>query len=183
MGMGALRFPKPTKLVMSLISAEDALMADAVGDLKTVYGALDLLTELLPFDFTRYYHREMGSPLFRRFIAFEELVSPDFLPEIKLETNKIEQRYSRNGCRRVNIDPGILSMDNVVLATTKSCAHRPYLRDGVYADLTLIFRNRSFRPLEWTYPDYRQGEVIELMNGLRRSYLMQLKLKGRKDLP
>ena len=176
--MGAPKVPKPAKLVMSLISAQDALMGDAVGDLKAVYGEVDLLTELLSFDFTRYYHGEMGSPLFRRFIAFKELVSPEVLPDIKLETNAIEQRYSRNGCRRVNIDPGILSIDNLVLATTKGCAHRPYLRDGIYADLTLIFRNRSFRPLEWTYPDYRQGEVIELMNGLRRSYLMQLKGKG-----
>lgn len=176
--MGASKVPKPAKLMMSLISAEDGLMMDAVGDLKSIYGEVDLLTGLLPFDFTGYYNEEMGSPLFRRFVAFEELVPQEALADIKVQTNGIEQRYSRDGCRRVNIDPGILSTGNLVLATTKSCAHRPYLRDGIYADLTLIFLNRSFKPLEWTYPDYRQGEVIELMNALRRSYLTQLKGKG-----
>ena len=176
--MGAPEVPKPAKLMMSLISAEDGLMMNAVRDLKSIYGEVDLLTDLLPFDFTRYYNEEIGSPLFRRFIAFKELVPQEALADIKVQTNGIEQRYSRDGCRRVNIDPGVLSTDNLVLATTKGCAHRPYLRDGIYADLTLIFLNRSFRPLEWTYPDYRQGEVIELINALRRSYLTQLKGKG-----
>ncbi len=175
--MGAPEVPKPAKLMMSLISAEDDLMMNAVSDLKSIYGEFDFLTDLLAFDFTRYYNEEMGSPLFRRFIAFKELVPQEALADIKVQTNGIEQRYLRDGCRRVNIDPGVLSTGNFVLATTKGCAHRPYLRDGIYADLTLIFLKRSFRPLEWTYPDYRQGEVIELMNALRRSYLIQLKGK------
>lgn len=176
--MGAPKVPKLGKLMMSLISGEDNFMKNAMGDLKVIYGEVDFLTDLLPFDFTRYYDKEMGFPLYRRFIAFKELVPQEALADIKVQTNGIERRFSRDGCRRVNIDPGILSTENLVLATTKGCAHRPYLRDGIYADLTLIFRNRSFRALEWTYLDYRQGEVIELMNALRRSYLAQLKGKG-----
>lgn len=150
----------------------------AVGDLKSIYGEIDLLSELFPFDFTRYYDEEMGSSLFRRFVAFKGLVPRDALVDIKIRANGLEEGYCRDGCRRVNIDPGFLSTENFVLATTKGCAHRPYLRDGIYADLTLVFRNRSFHPLEWTYPDYRQREVIELMNALRKSYLGQLKGKG-----
>ncbi len=172
------QLPKPAKLVMSLISSRDEIIMRAVDDLKPLLGEVDLLSNVLPFDFTTYYDEEMGSPLFRRFIAFKELVPRDALADIKMKTNGLEERYSRDGCRRVNIDPGVLSAENLVLATTKGCAHRPYLRDGIYADLTLIFRNRSFRPLEWTYPDYRQGDVIELMNGLRQGYLLQLKGKG-----
>ncbi|UCD70545.1 MAG: DUF4416 family protein [Syntrophobacterales bacterium] len=175
--MGKPQVPKPAKLVMSLISSEDELLMMAIEDLKSFLGEVDLLSDLLPFNLTRYYDEEMGSPLFRRFIAFKKLVPREALVDIKMRTNGIEERYSLNGCRRVNIDPGILSAENVVLATTKDYAHRPYLRDGIFADLTLIFRSRSFRPLEWTYPDYRQGEVIELMNGLRRNYLSQLKRK------
>jgi len=176
--MGTPKVPKPAKLMISLISPEDGLMMKAVEDLKSIYGEVDLLSDLLPFDFTRYYDEEMGSPLFRRFVAFKELVPRETLADIKKRTDGVEERYSRDGSRKVNIDPGVLSAGNLVLATTKDCAHRPYLRDGIYADLALIFRDRSFRPLEWTYPDYRKGEVIELMNGLRRSYLMQLKGKG-----
>ena len=173
--MGRPKVPKPAKLVMSLISSEDELLMRAMEDLKSFLGEVDLIGDLLPFDFTRYYDEEMGSPLFRRFIAFKELVPRDALADIKMRTNGVEERYSHDGRRRVNIDPGALSAENLVLATTKDYAHRPYLRDGIYADLTLIFRNRSFRPLEWTYPDYRREEVIELMNRLRRIYLNQLK--------
>jgi len=176
--MGKPQVPKPAKLVMSLISSEDELLMGAMEDLRSFFGEVDLISDLFPFDFTRYYDVEMGAPLFRRFIAFKELVPREALADIKMRTNGVEERYSRDGCRKVNIDPGVLSTENLVLATTKCCAHRPYLRDGIYADLTLIFQNRSFMPLEWTYPDYRQGEVIELMNGLRRSYLRQLKGKG-----
>jgi hypothetical protein len=176
--MGTPKVPKPAKLVMSLISAEDGILMRAMEDLNSIYGEIELLSDLLPFDFTRYYDEEMGAPLFRRFIAFKELVQREALADIKEMTNGVEERYFRDGCRKVNIDPGVLSEENLVLATTKGFAHRVYLRDGIYADLTLIFRNRSFRPQEWTYPDYRQGGVIELMNGLRRSYLRQLKAEG-----
>jgi hypothetical protein len=176
--MGTPRVPKPAKLMMSLISAEDGTLMRAMEGLKAIYGEVDLLSDLLPFDFTRYYDGEMGAPLFRRFIAFKELVQREALADIKKRTNGVEERYCRDGCRKVNIDPGVLSEENLVLATTKGFAHRVYLRDGIYADLTLVFRRGSFRPQEWTYPDYRQGEVIELMNGLRRSYLKQLKGEG-----
>jgi len=150
----------------------------AMEDLNSIYGEIDLLSDLIPFDFTGFYDKEMGAPLFRRFIAFKELVQREALTDIKKTTNGVEERYSRDGCRKVNIDPGALSGENLVLATTKGFAHRIYLRDGIYADLALIFRNRSFRPQEWTYPDYRKGEVIDLMNGLRRGYLRQLKEEG-----
>jgi hypothetical protein len=176
--MGTPRVPKPAKLMMSLISAEDGILMRAVEDLKSIYGEVDLLSDLLPFDSTRYYDKEMGAPLFRRFIAFKELVQREALASIKKRTNGVEERYSRDGCRKVNIDPGVLSEENLVLATTKGFGHRVYLRDGIYADLTLIFRKGSFRPQAWTYPDYRRGEVIDLMNGLRRVYVKQLKGKG-----
>jgi hypothetical protein len=173
--MGAHRVPSPAKLMVSLISPEDRLLMMAIEDLKSIYGEIDFLSNLLPFGFTKYYDDEMGTPLFRRFIAFKRLVQREALADIKERTNRVELEYSHDGSRKVNIDPGVLSEGNLVLATTKGCAHRPYLRDGIYADLTLIFRNRTFRPLEWTYPDYGQGEIIKLMNGLRRSYLRQLK--------
>jgi hypothetical protein len=173
--MGKPRIPKPVKLMMSVIFSEDTALMRVLEDLESIYGEVDLLSDSLPFDFTDYYDEEMGAPLFRKFIAFRELVPRDALADIKKRANTIEERYSCDRCRKVNIDPGIISEGHLVLATTKACAHRPYLRDGIYADLALIFRNRSFRPLEWTYPDYRQGEVINIMNRLRRQYLEQLK--------
>jgi hypothetical protein len=91
-------------------------------------------------------------------------------------TNRLEKKYAApDGNRRINIDPGYIRLEHVILATTKGYAHRPYLRGGIYADLTLIYRNKSFQPLEWTYPDYRQEEVIALFNQFRKRYLEDLR--------
>jgi hypothetical protein len=178
--MGKPKEPKPVKLFMSLIASEDDILYQGVQDLRMVYGELDFISDRLPFNFTDYYAEEMGRGLFRRFITFEQLISIPLLPDIKIATNHLEEKYvTPDGNRQLNIDPGYICLEHIILATTKGYSHRPYLRDGIYADLTLIFRNKSFLPLEWTYPDYRQDEIIRLFNQFRKKYAEGL--KGRKD--
>ncbi len=178
--MGKPEEPLPVKLFMSLIAKEENIVHQAIEALKEEFGEMDLISERLPFDFTDYYAPEMGDHLFRHFITFARLVSRDSLPDIKLMTNQLEERFAdRNGNRRVNIDPGYLCQAHLLLATTKGYAHRPYLAKGIYADLTLIYRNKSFRPLDWTYPDYRQEGTLQLFNRIRTHYLETL--KERKD--
>ncbi len=178
--MGRPSEPLPVKLFMSLITEEEKVFLQAMEALKKDYGEIDLITERLPFDFTDYYAQELGEDLFRHFISFDSLISPDALPEIKLSTNCLEERFKApEGKRRINIDPGYLSQAHVILATTKGYAHRPYLSRGIYADLTLIYRNKSFWPLDWTYPDYRQEKTIQLFNQLRKRYLETLRERLR----
>jgi hypothetical protein len=178
--MGKEREPKPAKLFMSLIASEDEILQQGVQDLALTYGEVDFISERLPFNFTRYYAQEMGEQLFRRFITFGHLIPAPLLPDIKRGTNRLEEKYAfSNGNRRLNIDPGYLCLQHVILATTKSYTHRTYLREGIYADLTLIYRNKSFRSLEWTYPDYRQEEVIGLFNQFRKRYVEDLKKEIR----
>lgn len=179
--MGIPKKPKPAKLFMSLIASEERIIQSAMEDLTSLYGEIDFISEKLPFNFTDYYQQEMGENLFRHFITFNKLIPMEKLPDIKNETNMLEAKYTyQNGNRRLNIDPGYICLYHVILATTKGYSHRPYLRDGIYADLTLIFRNKSFHPLEWTYPDYRQESTIKLFNQLRRDYLETLK-RERKE--
>jgi len=121
---------------------------------------------------------EMGSPLVRRFASFEALVKPEALPEVKLFANGIEDHLSSQGKRRVNIDPGYLTEFHLILATGKGYAHRPYLRDGIYADLTLVYRDGTFRPLEWTYPDYASEGVIRILTKMRAKYILQIRALG-----
>jgi hypothetical protein len=174
--MGKAKEPKPAKLFMSLIASEDELLHQGVKDLCLAFGEVDFTSEKLPFHFTDYYAEEMGEDLFRRFMTFKNLIPIPLLPDIKQTTNRFEERYADPiGNRRINIDPGYICLEHVILATTKGYAHRPYLRDGIYADLTLIYRNRSFQPLEWTYPDYRQEGVIGLFNRFRKRYIEDLK--------
>jgi hypothetical protein len=177
--MGGSKEPKPAKLFMSLIVSEDAIFRRCLEDLRLAFGEIDFVSQEFPFDFTDYYAKEMGSPLFRHFITFGRFINIPLLPQIKQTTNLLEERYSTvNGKRRVNIDPGYISLSHAILATTKGYAHRPYLRDGIYADLTLIYRNRSFQPLEWTYPDYRQDQIILLFNQFRKKYMEDLRIQG-----
>ena len=170
--MGRAREPVPAKLFMSLIVKEDDIFYQGMEELKKDFGEIDFVSEKLPFDFTEYYAQEMGENLFRHFITFEHLVSRDSLPDIKLTTNRLEEKFAGSGGnRRINIDPGYLCQAHVILATTKGYAHRPYLAKGIYADLTFIYRNKSFQPLDWTYPDYRQERTIQLFNQIRKRYL------------
>jgi len=143
--------------------------------LSGAYGTADFESPVMPFDRTSYYEPEFGNSLKRIFMSFTELVSQDTLPEIKHATDRLEQEFCKEGKRQVNIDPGILTAERLVLATSKNYSHRIYLGRGVYADLTLIYRKGSFRPLPWTYPDYASQEVIEFWNGVRKSYLEGLR--------
>ncbi len=174
--MGKPRDPLPVKLLMSLITKEENICRQAMEALKGAFGDIDLVSEQFPFHFTEYYTSEMGKNLFRYFITFASLVSPDSLPDIKLATNRLEEKLSdASGNRRINIDPGYLCQAHLILATTKGYAHRPYLSKGIYADLTLIYRNQSFQPLDWTYPDYGQERTIQLFNRIRKQYLETIK--------
>ena len=174
--MGKPKEPQPAKLFMSLIALENDIFQQGVQDLYATLGETDTISQRFPFDFTDYYMQEMGKPLYRHFITFERLISIPALPDIKQATNHLEEKYAApNGNRRINLDPGYICMEHVILATTKGYTHRPYLRDGIYVDLTLIYRNKSFQPLEWTYPDYRQEEVIALFNQFRKKYLEDLR--------
>ena len=174
--MGKAKEPGPAKLFMSLITSEEEILQKRVNDLGEIFGEIDFISEVLAFSFTDYYAQEMGNDLFRRFITFAPLISRTLLPEIKQRTNHLEEKYSTPvGHRKINIDPGYLCLEHVILATTKGYTHRPYLREGIFADLTLIYRNKSYQPLEWTYPDYRQSEVIGLFNQCRKAYLEDLK--------
>lgn len=161
---------------MSLITSSDQWIDQGIKGLSNDFGPIDFISERFPFHYTDYYTPEMGGGLFRHFITFKNLIPREQLPEIKRRTNWLENQWAKpDGKRQINIDPGYLCMEHVILATTKGYTHRPYLRDGIYADLTLIFRNKSYQPLEWTYPDYREEKVIQLFNQLRRVYLQNLR--------
>jgi hypothetical protein len=169
-------------LIMSLFSRDQTLINEALEILSGVYGDADFISPFLKFDYTDYYTRETGPDLVRRFISFAGLIPPETLPDVKLVTNDLEVRFMEGGKRRMNIDPGYIAQAHLILATGKGYSHRPYLRDGIYADLTLIYENGSFRGLPWTYPDYGSPEIIAMLNNIRKKYLEQLKKMRNEPL-
>ena len=164
------------KLISSLFSSQKALIEKIICELEEIFGPTDWISPELYFDRTRNYEKEMGWPLHRRFISFQRLIRPDDIVEIKLVTNGVEKRYLQDDKRMVNIDPGYISLERLILATGKNYTHRIYLSKGIYADLTLIFKKGSFRPLSWTYRDYADPPIIGYFNDLRESYKRQLRI-------
>jgi len=165
--MGDINNPKPVQFFTSIIFKDDIFLENAERNIRETIGTtLDRIPSM-PFYHTNYYEKEMGNNLSRIFILFEPLFQREKLPEIKLETNKIEESFLSDGKRTVNIDPGYISLENVVLATTKGYAHRIYLGSGIFADLTLIYHNGTYNSLEWTYPDYGSQETIVMFKRWR----------------
>ena len=163
------------KLVASILFTEKTIVTDVLENLTGEYGNADFISYSMPFSYTDYYCHEMGFPLERRFVAFARLILPESLPDIKLRTNAVEKMFALADGRRVNIDPGYLSRAHLILATGKGYAHRPYLRDGIYADLTLIYADKSFQTVPWTYPDYGEKTIREMFTKIRSKYVLQLK--------
>ena len=171
----------PVKLIVSLFSSEKTLLDTVIKQLSHIYGETDWISPEIFFDRTRYYEKEMGWPLYRRFIAFADLIPPETLPTVKLRTNEIETAFLEGRNRRINIDPGYICLERLVLATGKNYIHRIYLADGIYADLTLVFKKGGFVPLSWTYPDYADPKMIDYFNAVRSRYLTQLREESPSD--
>lgn len=177
MGTSKGRRPDPVQFFASVIFTGDDPPAAVLSELGGLLGPEQERTASIPFTQTDYYAKEMGQGLSRVFILFETLRERDELPEAKISTNNMEAGVAVCGKRRVNIDPGYLALEQVVLATTKGYAHRIYLGRGIFADLTLVFRNGTYRPLEWTYPDYGGNECITLFNKWRDACKKRLREK------
>ena len=144
--------------------------------LEALYGPISIITEPIPFDFTDYYVPEMGEGIERFFIAFDNLVSPDALASIKTETDRIELEEATDGNRKINLDPGLITEGNVILATTKNRAHRIAIGQSLYAEVTLIYHSHGFESFPWTYADYRSKAVQDKLLDIRKRYLSLRKL-------
>jgi hypothetical protein len=166
---------EPVKLIFSVFAATVAKLDETITKLCASYGQPDFISAVVPFDYTNYYCVEMGEELVRRFLSIEKLIRPETLPDVKLATNEIEDEFAAGERRKVNIDPGYLSKAHLILATGKGYSHRPYLRNGIYADLTLIYQNKKFCSLPWTYPDYADEKQHIMFSKIRARYLLQLK--------
>lgn len=175
--MGSLKKVSVVKLVTGMIANERNLFQEAEGLLQKKLGPIDFESEILKFNFTAYYRKEMGDNLLRKFISFEKLINPLKIIEIKLFTNRIEQKFSTNSKRSLNIDPGYLNEGKLVLVSTKDNLQRMYLGKGIYGEITLYYKDGDFQDFIWTYPDYRIPEYKNVFKKIRESFRKQI---GRK---
>lgn len=176
--MGSAGSPEPSKLFVAVLYKDGGDGVSVVKALERKYGPIDFRYGPVPFTHSAYYRKEMGPGLQKLYLTFAEHRSPADCADIKVAANALEGKYVSGGKRRVNIDPGYLTRDKLVLASTKNFFHRIYLSKGIYAEVTLHFRGGRFRYFSWTYPDYREPQFDAFLRKPRARLVKELRQAG-----
>ncbi len=166
---------KPVKLIIALLFVDAQRVRLAEQEMTTAFGPIDYISPHFAFETTNYYCDEMGAPITRGFYAFAQLISPEELAAIKLRTNAIEHALAMNDKRTVNLDPGYLDTDKFVLASLKYHGYKIYLREGIWADMTLHYEKGRFTAMPWSFPDFKSGAYEKEFLRIREIYKKQLK--------
>jgi len=175
--------PKPAKLIISMFTSDKSLFSLYKKELIKRFGEVDIESNAQPFNFTDYYEEEFGKNLMQKLFSFSPLIRQDKLAEIKITTNSIENNFKNENIknnithpkRKINLDPGYITLDKYILASTKNGPSRICLNKGIYAEITLRFINKSFVTCEYTYPNYKTNEYINYLNSVRQKYKLQLR--------
>ncbi|MBE3092660.1 MAG: DUF4416 family protein [Chloroflexi bacterium] len=187
--MGKIFLAKPAKLIISMITSDKYLFSLYKEILIKRFGEVDIESSTQPFNYTDYYEEEFGENLMQKLFSFSTLIRQDELAEIKIITNGLEKNNNidkniktniTHRKRKINLDPGYITLNKYILASTKNGPSRIYLNQGIYAEITLSFINKSFVPGEYTYPNYKTCEYIIFLTSVRQKYKLQLKENSNK---
>jgi len=173
--MGQARGHWNIKLIFGFLYRDEEIFDKAASAVIRRFGPFDYRSGIMAFNKTRYYEKEFGPELKRRFVSSRKLTCAGDIHRIKLFTNKLEKRFMVSGKRLVNIDPGYVTLGKLVLLTTKDQSHRIYLKKGIYAESTLKYQGSSYVPWPTTYPDYSSEEYISVFNRIREIYSRQVR--------
>lgn len=161
--MGEAKNHRPVLLIAAVSSRYESAIDDwTVETAGEQWGSVALQSPLFDFTQTSFYEKSMGTEIKKRLFAFEQLIDPGLLADCKLLSNQWELQYKSESQypeqRPLNIDPGYLTEAKLILATTKDRDHRIYLRDGIFAEVTLYFKQGVWERSRWTYADYQLDE-------------------------
>ncbi|MFT5086388.1 MAG: hypothetical protein ACI906_002671 [Candidatus Latescibacterota bacterium] len=168
----------PVAFVCALTVDGESIYQRALSELAARFGPIGGESDCYSIDVAGYYAQEMGVGLSKKIVYFEDLIDPAALAQCKLDAMDIERNLARSSgsqlLRRVNIDPGLLSIESLVLATSKRAGHRICIAPSLYAETTLLYQKGEYRPLPWTYLDY-QSELVQHFLLERRRWLKALR--------
>lgn len=175
--------PEPVRFFVPVLAANTDCLEAARNVLEAEWGPVELAPDPLPFTYTDYYNQEAGPNILRGFFSFAEPFDPGDLAGRKIRTNAMEEELASalqtEWPRPVNLDPGYLAPDKLVLASAKNFSHRIYIGQGIYAEVTLMYRFGEWVSFEWTFPDYSSGDYYPFFFALRKC-LMQDREETRK---
>ena len=156
--------------IVGVLAASPALLAEAEAAIAATVAPIGLSSAVQRWTLSTYYAREMGSELWRQYLACDADMAPEDLGALKRLTGTLETRWRGAGGRAVNLDPGYLDLLRVVLASTKDAAHRVAIGAGLWAEATLHFVDGSFAPWPYTYPDYASADARAFFNEVRERF-------------
>lgn len=170
--MGEISEHYPVVLIAAISSRHTKGLEWSANQAEKVWGKIVKSSPVFDFNETQYYAQSMGTELKKQFIAFEPLIDPGEIAATKHLSNQWEEQFRTEHDfpepRPVNIDPGYITEAKLVLVTTKDRDHRIYLRDGIYAEVTLHFRGKGWISSRWTYPDYQRADFQEFFTECRQ---------------
>jgi len=177
--VSSIRSVEPVVRFCAIISRHATLSSNAVEHIGAHWGKPVILSPELNFEAGDFYTKTMGTDLKKRLVAFEGFVDPADLADWKNQTNDWESElaaeYSDQELRPLNLDPGYMSQAKLVLATIKDRDHRVYLRDGIFAEVTLTYVGKVWQHHRWSYPSYRTDDVARFASECRTRLRKHLK--------
>jgi hypothetical protein len=169
--VGEPTIPNKVKLFVAVTGRPETGSGEVTAALVRSFGPVEFSYGPVPFGFTDYYRDEMGEGLVKSYLTFETAIDREALAGIKVFTNDLERQLAVSGRRTVNLDPGYVAADKLVLASTKDFYHRIYLSQGIFAEVTLHYRKGKYRFFSWTFPDYREPGFLEFLEKVRAKYV------------
>jgi len=166
--MGKPRIPTKALLFTGILYSNQMWYLKAIEHLEGKFGEIAMYSPPIPWDFSEYYKDELGDNIIRRFVFFKNLIEQEQIAEIKIITNQIETLLASGNKRNVNIDPGYLTLAKIILASTKDYSHRIYLKDGIYAEVSVIYKKNRFLPHINTYKDFQDERYMEIFLSARK---------------
>ncbi|MCK6439877.1 MAG: DUF4416 family protein [Planctomycetes bacterium] len=162
--------------VCGVLYVDEGVYAKTRGVLSDFFGPIAIESPAYPFTWSKYYDEEMGGGITRRFLAFKEAREASTLADWKNATIMLERRFGNFDAdgklkRAVNLDPGYIRDNSLILASTKRNVQRVYLRDGIFAEATLFYRDGRWNPFETTFPDFRSGTYDGFLDDARKLHM------------
>lgn len=169
--MADVRFVEPVVRFCAVITRHEWARRWGIERIAEVWGAAHVTSAEIPFEAGGYYTSTMGPELQKTLVAFGDFADPADLADWKHQTNAWEAECAAQAKsdepRPLNLDAGYVTQAKLVLATTKDRDHRIYLRDGMFAEVTLTYVGKRWHHHRWSYPSYRTDEVARFAGDCR----------------
>jgi hypothetical protein len=166
--------PTDALLFFAIFSGSPALLDRTKRSLEERFGPVILGGPRLAFTDTDYYAKSMGADLLKEWFAVDRVIDQGDLARLKVECQQLEAELAATSdlsvARPINIDPGMIDLGKVMLASTKNHAHRIYVGAGIFVEVTLYLCEGEWAGWPWTYPDYRRREVHTFFHQAREEY-------------